>query len=139
MNVSQAIERVERSMNLLETALGEPAFDEWILVARTPEGWRLLEYRGPRKDAFLARSKEDLAALRGTLNLAEAQVGDFAFSHEGHGTGFDAYLCAGDNVVLLLNNTLKNTDEITGNPKWTGAQTHFGKLLEGFIVDPVVA
>jgi hypothetical protein len=65
-------------------------------------------------------------------------VGDFAFSHEGHGTGFDAHMSIGSDLYLLLNNTLKSTGDITSNPKWTAAQIHFAELLEAFIADPVV-
>jgi hypothetical protein len=78
-----------------------------------------------------------MAAMRGTFNPAEIQVGDFAFSHEGHGSGFDAYMCIGDHLFVLFNNVEKSTDEITSNPKWKLAQIPFMTLLEHFIANPV--
>jgi hypothetical protein len=46
-------------------------------------------------------------------------------------------MCAGINKLILFNNTEKNTDQITSNPKWTQAQVHFSDLLEAFITDPL--
>ena len=78
-----------------------------------------------------------MAALRGTLDPSSTLIGDFAFSHEGYGSGFDAHICAGENIFVLFNNTAKSTGEITSNPKWTGAQIHFSNLVETFIADPI--
>ena len=86
---------------------------------------------------FLADFKTDMAALRETLDPSSAHVGDFAFSHEGYGSGFDAHICAGENLFILFNNTNKSTGEITSNPKWKASQIHFANLLEAFIADPI--
>jgi hypothetical protein len=137
MNTATAIDRIESALINLESTLGEPAFDEWALVEKNTEGWKLMEYGGNRKSEFLAEFNTDMAALRNTLDPSNGQVGDFAFSHEGHGTGFDAHMSVGENIYLLLNNTKKNTSAITSNPKWTSAQIHFAELLEVFIADPV--
>lgn len=137
MNTPAAIDRIESALIKMENALGEPAFDEWVLVAKTPEGWKLVEYGGPRKEGFLAGFNEDIAALKNTLDLSNTYVGDSAFSHEGHGSGFDAHMCIGEDLFLLFNNTAKSTGEITSNPKWPGAQVYFAELLEAFIADPV--
>lgn len=139
MNTPAAIDRIESALIQMETALGEPAFDEWVLVSKTPEGWKLIEYGGPRKEGFLADFNADMAALKNTLDLSNTYVGDSAFSHEGHGSGFDAHMCIGEDLFLLFNNTAKNTSEITSNPKWTSAQVHFAELLEAFIADPLMA
>jgi hypothetical protein len=137
MNTAAAIDRIESTLINLETAIGEPVFDEWALAEKTSGGWKLMEYGGHRKEEFLAEFNADIAALRDTLDPSNCQVGDFAFSHEGHGTGFDAHMSVGQNIYLLLNNTRKNTGEITSNAKWTGAQIHFAELLEAFIADPL--
>ncbi len=137
MNIAAATDRIESALINLETTIGEPVFDEWALAEKNPEGWRLIEYGGSRKEEFLAEFNTDIAALKDTLNPSQTQIGDFAFSHEGHGTGFDAHMCVGKHIFLLLNNTAKNTGEITNNPKWTQAQIHFAELLETFISDPV--
>jgi hypothetical protein len=137
MNQAAAADRIESALLNMETAVGEPVFDEWALAEKTDAGWKLIEYGGHRKEAFLAGFNDDIAALRGTLDPSDTSVGDFAFSHEGYGSGFDAHICAGKNLFVLLNNTVKSTGEITGNPRWTSAQIHFTELLEAFIDDPL--
>ena len=42
-------------------------------------------------------------------------MGDFAFSHESYGSGFDAHMCVGTDKLILFNNTEKSTGEITSN------------------------
>jgi len=137
MNTAAAIDRIESALINLETALGEPAFDEWALVEKEGSGWRLIEYGGNRKKEFLAEFNTDIAALKETLDPEKTTVGDFAFSHEGYGSGFDAHICAGEHIFVLFNNTTKSTGEITSNSNWTGAQFHFTELLEAFIADPI--
>ncbi len=137
MNTPAAIDRIESVLIQMETAMGTPVFDEWALVSKAPEGWTLIEYGGPRKEGFLADFNTDMAALKNTLDLSATYVGDSAFSHEGHGSGFDAHMCVGKDLFLLFNNTAKSTGEITSNPKWTRTQIHFAELLEAFIADPV--
>ncbi|MDH3982290.1 MAG: hypothetical protein OES84_05240 [Kiritimatiellaceae bacterium] len=137
MNIEKATDRIATALVNLEKTVGEPVFDEWALVEKSSNGWKLVEYGGNRKEEFLADFSKDVAALKETLDPNNIQVGDFAFSHEGYGSGFDAHMCVGTNMLVLFNNTGKNTDEITCNPKWTSAQIHFSNLLEAFIADPV--
>ena len=137
MNISAATDRIETALISLGTSVGEPVFDEWALVEKNNAGWRLIEYGGTRKNDFLAQFNDDIAALRGTLDPSNTCVGDFAFSHEGYGSGYDAHICAGESIFVLLNNTAKSTGEITNNPKWTSAQIHFSELMEAFIADPL--
>jgi hypothetical protein len=139
MNVKTASARIGSALEKLDAAVGETVFDEWALVGSDPKVWKLFSYRGPRKEEFISEFKSDMNALRETLDLSNALVGDFAFSHEGHGSGFDAHICAGEGVFILFNNTEKNTTEIVSNPKWRPAQIHFSNLLEAFISDPVTA
>ncbi|MBL7016960.1 MAG: hypothetical protein ISR84_05325 [Kiritimatiellales bacterium] len=137
MNSTAATDRINSALMRLETSIGEPVFDEWALVQRSATGWKLIEYGGTRKEEFLAEFKTDMAALRETLDPAKDQIGDFAFSHEGYGSGYDAHICAGNNLFVLFNNTAKSTGEITSNPKWKTAQIHFMELLEAFLADPI--
>ena len=137
MNTTAASARIHSALTRLENSIGEPVFDEWALVAKSESGWTPIEYSGSRKETFLAEFKTDMAALRETLHPAQAQIGDFAFSHEGYGSGFDAHICAGESTFILFNNTAKSTGEITNNPKWTSAQIHFSDLMEAFIADPI--
>lgn len=137
MNSTAAADRINSALKRLENSIGVPIFDEWALVEQNAGGWKLLEYYGGRKEAFLEEFKTDIASLRETLNPDRDQVGDFAFSHKGYGSGFDAHICAGQNRFVLFNNTAKSTGEITSNPKWKPAQIHFTELLEAFIADPI--
>ena len=137
MNLATATNRIKIALQSLEESIGEPVFDEWVLTEKMPSGWKILQYGGDRKEAFLEEFNTDIAALRETLNPANTLIGDFAFSHEGYGSGFDAHMCVGKNLFVLFNNTAKSTGEITSNPKWTAAQIHFTELLEAFIADPV--
>jgi hypothetical protein len=137
MNTATATDRIHSALTRLEKNIGEPVFDEWALVEKSAAGWKLVEYGGCRKEEFMADFKTDVVALRETLDPAEEHVGDFAFSHEGYGSGFDAHICAGTNLFVLFNNTTKSTGEITCNPKWKPAQIHFAELLEAFIADPI--
>lgn len=147
MNLDAAKTRIETALQHMETAIGEPVFDEWAIVERSSllrqssgeqaSGWKLAEYGGSRKEAFVADFGKDIAALRETLDPDNIQLGDFAFSHEGFGSGFDAHMCVGADTLVLFNNTEKSTGQITSNPMWTKAQVHFSNLLEAFIADPL--
>ena len=137
MDVIKAKSRIETALIQLERSIGEPVFDEWALVEKGAAGWKLLQYGGNRKEAFLTEFNTDIAALKDTLDPSNTHIGDFAFSHEGFGSGFDAHICAGEDLFVLFNNTNKSTGEITSNPKWTKAQVYFTELLEAFIADPI--
>jgi hypothetical protein len=138
MNVSAASDRIDTTLLNLERAIGEPVFDEWAIVQKSATSWKLIEYGGSRKAEFLVEFSNDIGALRDTLNPNNIVAGEFAFSHEGYGSGFDAHICAGTDLLVLFNNTRKSTGEITANPKWTTAQIYFSELLEAFIADPLV-
>ncbi len=137
MNREAVADHIETALISMERVVEEPVFNEWALVEKTDGGWKLIEYGGTRKNDFLENFNTDIAALRETLDPVNTQIGDFAFSHEGYGSGFDAHICAGSNMYLLFNNTAKSTGEITSNPKWTSAQIHFSQLVETFIADPI--
>jgi hypothetical protein len=137
MDITTAAKRIKMALKRMGEVVGEPVFDEWALTKKTAKGWQVLGYVGPRKEAFVADFAKDVAALRETLDPSETLIGDFAFSHEGFGSGFDAHICAGENLFVLLNNTGKSTGEITSNSKWKTAQIHFSLLVESFISDPV--
>ena len=137
MNRTTAVTRIGQALQIMEQAIGEPVFDEWALVENRAEGWNLLEYGGARNAAFVEEFPADMAALRETLDPARDPVGEFAFSHEGYGSGFDAYICAGKDLFILFNHTEKSTGDITSNPKWKKAQVYFSELVEAFIADPI--
>lgn len=138
MNINTATTEINKALVNLELDLGEPVFDEWVLASSTPSGWVVHKYNGNREKEFLSQFSRDVSALRETIDLENPMIGDFAFSHEGHGKGFDAHMVVGERTFVLFNNTEKSTSEITKNPFWKTAQIHFSTLLETFIVDPIV-
>lgn len=116
---------------------GETVFDEWALVSSAPEGIRLVKYAGDRPDDFAGSFTEDFAPLKSEFATQQPQIGDFAFSHEGAGTGFDAFVCAGSGLFLLFNNTEKSTTEIAHSEGWKSSQVAFVELYERFMQDPL--
>lgn len=138
MDLTAAQTLISETLAKMAEPFGEPVFDEWFLVGKAGAGWDVLFYQGPRPDAYQAEFTRDMAALRYTLKPGPLQLGDFAFSHEGVGSGFDAHMVAGPEVLVLFNNTEKSTGDITGDPRWKQAQIHFSELLERFIADPAV-
>ncbi|WFB37593.1 hypothetical protein P3T73_07450 [Kiritimatiellota bacterium B12222] len=130
--------QIENTLAKMAEPFGEPVFDEWFLVAKAGPGWEVLSYEGPRPDEYQAAFTKDMASLRNTLKPGRLELGDFAFSHEGVGSGFDAHMVAGPEVLVLFNNTGKSTGDITGDPRWKISQIHFNELLETFLSDPVL-
>ena len=68
MNLETAADRIDAALKNLQTAIGEPVFDEWAIVEKTEEGWKLRQYGGSRHDEFVADFGQDVAALRETLD-----------------------------------------------------------------------
>jgi hypothetical protein len=138
MDVKTASTHINRTLIHLEQVVGEPVFNEWVLVEKTESGWKAYMYCGSRRDDFFEEFKSDIETLHEALDPDRSFPGDFAFSHEGFGSGFDAYICVGTRLFVLFNNTEKSTDDIVANPQWKSAQIHFSRLLEHFIQDPAV-
>lgn len=137
MNKIDAVDQIQKSLQNMEAVMGEPVFTEWALIVKSDGKWNLSAYEGSRKQSFAENFRADMKAMRTTLDLEEMAAGDYGFSHEGHGSGFDAYMCVGENALLLFNHLDKSTTEIVGNPKWREAQIHFATLLEAFLSSPL--
>jgi len=137
MNVEKALELLGKTVERMAAMYGEPVFDEWALVSLAPEGFRLIQYYGPRPENFTASFAEDFEALKKEFAAHVPRPGEFAFSHEGVRTGFDAFICAGDQLFLLFNNTTKSVPEIVRSAGWKSAQLAFVELYERFIKDPL--
>jgi len=137
MNKIDAVDRVQKSLQKMETVMGEPVFTEWALIVKSNGKWSLKAYEGNRRQSFTENFQTDMRSMRNTLDLDEISVGDYGFSHEGHGSGFDAYMCVAENAFLLFNHLDKSTTEIVENPKWREAQVHFALLLEAFLSSPL--
>ena len=137
MDINTAAIRINTALTRLEHALGESMFDEWVLVRKGPEGWKIVKYTGPRETELEAGFSDDLEALRQVLDLSKVHAGDFAFVHDGYGSAYDAYMGVGEGVLVLFNHTVKTTGDLTADPRWKAAQIHFSDLLEAFLADPV--
>lgn len=116
---------------------GRTVFDEWAIVSLLPKQGTVLDYSGPRRDDFASHFSRDLATLRDSLLRGRHQFGDFEFARDGAGSQFDAYLCAGEGLFLMCNNTFTTMAEITKDPKWLGAQEPFVVLSEKLRSSPV--
>ncbi|MCF7848691.1 MAG: hypothetical protein K9M45_07575 [Kiritimatiellales bacterium] len=137
MNIEKTAELVAKTLDRMAAICGEPVFDEWALVSLGAEGLSLIKYEGSRPDDFADSFTEDFAPLKAEFNALEPHHGSFAFSHEGAGTGFDAFICAGDHLFLLFNHTAKSTTEITQSQGWMKSQEVFAELYERFMQDPL--
>ena len=139
MNKHEAIEQIQTSLRNMEAIMGEPVFTEWALIIKVADKWKLFAYHGTRQQTFAENFREDMKAMRSPLDPGENSVGNYGFSHDGHGSGFDAYMCVAENAFLLFNHLNKSTTEIVENPKWREAQIHFALLLEAFLSSPLNA
>lgn len=137
MNVEKMEGLVGKTLDRMAAICNEPVFDEWALVSLTDTGLSLVEYNGERYDDFLASFSEDFSALKTVFDAQLPGIGEFAFSYEGAGTGFDAFVCVGNNLFLLFNNTQKSTTEIAQSAGWKASQVAFVELCERFMQDSI--
>jgi len=79
----------------------------------------------------------DIKAVHEHIVAEGHAVGDFGFTHEGHGTRFDAFVVIGDSLYLLWNNTGASTTQTTKNPSWKIAQTEFLAFTDVIRSNPV--
>lgn len=136
MDIRSAALKVKEKLDFLKATQGKVLFNEWVLVQIKDNKWKVLLYQTPRKEDLKAHFKDDISSLK-LLKPLDSQIGEFGFSDTGHGTHFDAYIHAGEDVFFLLNNTSKPASEITNDSSWEKAQAEFEELQEIFILDPV--
>ena len=91
---------------------------------------RILNYAGPRNDAFLKNFANDLGGLRAELLAGNYTVGDFEFARHGVGTGFEAFMVLGAGIYLICNNTQSSMNDIAKDPRWLNAQVPFVELSD---------
>ena len=118
---------------------GRAVFDEWALVSLKKGDERILGYIGPRKDDFQRNFAADLGALRADVLTSRHNVGFYDFSRHAVGTRFEAFICAGDELYVICNNTQRSMEEITKDAKWLEAQKVFAELTESFQSSAVAA
>ena len=118
---------------------GKTVFDEWALVSLQRGHERILAYDGPRKEDFQKNFVNDLGSLRAELLTTKHEPGHFNFARHGVGTGFEAFICAGEELYLICNNTRITMNEIAKDSRWLDAQKAFAELTEQFREEPVAA
>jgi hypothetical protein len=65
-------------------------------------------------------------------------VGDFEFTRQESGTGFESFLVLGRDLYLFCNNTQHSMDDLARDPKWLSAQVPFVELADQIRASPVV-
>jgi hypothetical protein len=137
MTLSQALEVVKQTSEKMNAQYGATVFDEWAIVSLAPGQERLMAYTGPRKEHFQKNFSEDLGGFRAEVLTTRHTPGHFDFVRNGVGTVFEAFICAGDEVYVLCNNTQSSLEQIARNPRWLEAQKEFAAMTERFHVQPV--
>ena len=140
MTLEQAWKSVLATAQEMNARYGDVVFDELAIVSIADKQPRTLSYQGPRQTAFTENFPRDSAALRQTVRQGglRYEAGDFEFSHEGVGTGFEAFMVLGKGVCLICNHTVKTMQAISQNPRWIAAQVPFAELGEKFRAAPLV-
>lgn len=139
MTLSQALDEVKRCSDNMNARYGKPVFDEWAVLSLQREHERIVSYHGPRKEHFQKNVVADMGALRAELLTKKHQPGHFDFARHAVGTGVEAFVCIGDELYLLCNNTHASMDDITKDDRWLEAQKAFATLTEKFRASPLVA
>lgn len=141
MTLEQAWKTILNCAEEMNTRYSEVVFDELAIVSIGDNQAQTMSYQGPRKEAFTQSFPKDSAALRSTVRESGQayDVGDFEFSHEGAGTGFEAFMLLGKGLCLICNNTVKSMDGIAKNPRWLSAQVPFAELSDTFRSNPLNA
>lgn len=118
---------------------GKTVFDEWALVSLKHGHERIAYYSGPRREDFQKHFTEDLGSMRAELLTERHAPGHFDFARHETGTGFEAFVCVGNELYLICNNTQRSMDDITRDQRWLEAQKAFAELTEHFSADAVAA
>ena len=121
----------------MNTAYGQPVFDEWAVLGLGGNKG-VLAYNGPRPDKFRREMPDDAAPLRAEAAGQPSGVGDLVFALEAGGTRYDAFLRLGEASYLVCNHTAKTIAEIRANPGWLKVQPILFELGEKFRADPLV-
>ena len=137
MTLSQVLDQVKRCSENMNARYGKTVFDEWAIVSLQRGQERIVSYQGPRKEHFQKNFVTDLGALRAELLTTKHQPGHFDFARHATGTGVEAFVCAGDELYLLCNNTQASMDDITKDARWLDAQKAFAELTEQFRASPL--
>jgi len=139
MTLEQAWKSILNCAEEMNARYRDVVFDELAIVSIGDSQTRTVSYQGPRKEVFSESFPKDSAGLRKTVQSGGQtyEVGDFEFSHDGTGTGFEAFMMLGRGLCLICNNTGKSMDGISRNPRWLEAQVPFAELSDTFRSNPL--
>jgi hypothetical protein len=138
MTLTQALDEVKRCSASMDARYGKLVFDEWAIVSLRPGQERIVSYEGPRKEHFQKNFATDLGAFRAEILTSRHQPGHFDFARHAVGTGFESFVCVGEELYLLCSNTQSSMNEISKEPRWLDAQKAFAELTERFGSDPLI-
>jgi hypothetical protein len=132
MKLADALDRVQKCAEQMNARYGKTVFDEWALVSLRRGQEKIVSYDGPRRDDFQKNFVSDLGSMRAELLTAKHEPGHYDFARHGVGTGFEAFVCVGDELYLICNNTQRSMDDIAREQRWLEAQKAFAELTEHF-------
>ena len=135
MTLSQALDLVKRTSDNMNARYGKTVFDEWAIVSLQRGKERIVSYHGPRKEHFQKNFVNDLGALRAEVLTTKHPPGHFDFARHNVGTGFEAFVCVGDELYVICNNTQSSMNEIAKDARWLDAQKAFAEMTEKFRAD----
>ena len=135
MTLSQALDLVKRTADNMNARYGKTVFDEWAIVSLKRGHERIVSYQGPRKENFQKNFVNDLGTLRAEVLTTKHQPGYFDFARHNVGTGFEAFVCIGDELYVICNNTQSSMNEIAKDARWLDAQKAFAEMTERFRAD----
>src|SRR4051794_17753156 len=122
MTLSQTLDSVKRCSANMNARYGKTVFDEWAIVSLQRGNERVVAYQGPRKENFQQNFANDLGGLRADVLTTKHQPGHFDFARHAVGTSFEAFVCAGDELYLIYNNTQSSMNDIAKDSRWLDAQ-----------------
>lgn len=135
MNLETATSHIEKAFAKMADKFGDTIFDEWVIVDFSAKNDPVIHYAGPRREKLVATFTEDTRILRGLIRDKSLSAGDFEFTKEADGAGYDAILSLGSGLFLLCNNTRTDMGAVTKDPAWKLAQVDFVTLSEKFQMD----
>jgi hypothetical protein len=139
MTLSETLESVKRCSDSMNARYGKTVFDEWAIISLQQGKERIVSYRGPRKEHFQKNFINDLGALRAQMLTTKHEPGYFDFARHEVGTGFEAFVCVGDDLYLICNHTQSSMHEIAKNSRWLDAQKAFAEMVDQFRDEPLAA
>lgn len=135
MNIIVATSHIEKAFAKMADKYGDTIFDEWAIVDFSSSDTSVIHYVGPRREKLVATFSEDTRLLRNIIKDKSLSSGDFEFTKEADGAGYDAILALGSSFFLLCNNTKTDMGTVTKDPAWKLAQVDFVNLSEKFQID----